>query len=67
MNQDELEGKAKKLKGQVKQAAADLTNDEQLHDEGVADEAEGNVQNKVARGRRKVGIPRACPLPWCRP
>ena len=55
MNRDELEGKGDQLKGKVKQAAGDLTDDEQLHDEGVADEAAGNVQEGFGRGRRKVG------------
>ena len=55
MNRDELEGKAKEMKGKVKQAAADLTEDEQLRDEGIADEAEGKAQDTIARGRRKVG------------
>jgi uncharacterized protein YjbJ (UPF0337 family) len=55
MNRDELEGKKDQLKGKVKQAAGDLTDDEKLHDEGVADEAAGNVQEGFGRGRRKVG------------
>ena len=55
MNRDELEGKGEQLKGKVKQAAGDLTDDEQLHDEGVADEAAGDVQEGFGRGRRKVG------------
>jgi uncharacterized protein YjbJ (UPF0337 family) len=55
MNRDEVEGKATALKGKVKQAAGDLTNDPDLHDEGVADEAAGNVQDAFGRGRRKVG------------
>ena len=55
MNRDELEGKANVVKGKVKQAAGDLTDDPQLHDEGVADEAAGNVQDTIGRGRRKVG------------
>jgi uncharacterized protein YjbJ (UPF0337 family) len=55
MNRDELEGKTEKLKGKVKQAAGDLTDDEQLHDEGVADEAAGEVQDTFGRGKRKVG------------
>ena len=55
MNRDEVEGKATALKGKVKQAAADLTDDPNLHDEGVADEAAGNVQDAFGRGRRKVG------------
>jgi len=55
MNRDEIEGKADQLKGKVKQAAGDLTDDQDLHDEGVADEAAGNVQEGFGRGRRKVG------------
>ena len=55
MNRDELEGKKDQLKGKVKQAAGDLTDDEKLHDEGVADEAAGDVQEGFGRGRRKVG------------
>ena len=55
MNRDEIEGKATAFKGKVKQAAGDLTDDPDLHDEGVADEAAGNVQDAIGRGRRKVG------------
>ena len=55
MNRDELEGKKEQLKGKMKQAAGDLTDDDQLQDEGVADEAAGNVQEGFGRGRRKVG------------
>lgn len=55
MNRDELEGKGEKLKGKLKQGAGDLTDNDRLHDEGVADEAAGNVQEGFGRGRRKVG------------
>jgi uncharacterized protein YjbJ (UPF0337 family) len=55
MNRDELDGKAQQLKGKLKQAAGDLTDDPNLHDEGVADEAAGGVQEGFGRGRRKVG------------
>jgi uncharacterized protein YjbJ (UPF0337 family) len=55
MNRDELEGKAEALKGKIKQATGDLTDDQKLHDEGVADEAEGNVQDTFGKGRRKLG------------
>jgi uncharacterized protein YjbJ (UPF0337 family) len=55
MNRDEIEGKAEALKGKMKQAAGDLTDDARLHDEGVADEAAGDTQEAVGRGRRKVG------------
>jgi uncharacterized protein YjbJ (UPF0337 family) len=55
MNRDEIQGKAEALKGKIKQAAGDLTNDPDLHDEGVVDEAAGNTQDAIGRGRRKVG------------
>ena len=55
MNRDELEGKAKTVKGKIKQAAGHLTDDPNLHDEGMADEAEGNVQDTWGRAKRKVG------------
>lgn len=55
MNRDELHGKAKALKGKAKQAAGDLTDNERLRDEGVADEAVGKAQDDVGRARRKVG------------
>jgi uncharacterized protein YjbJ (UPF0337 family) len=55
MNRDELKGKADKVKGKVKQATSHLTDDERLHDEGVVDEAAGEIQEGFGRGRRKVG------------
>jgi uncharacterized protein YjbJ (UPF0337 family) len=55
MNRDEMEGKAQAFKGKVKQATGDLTDDEQLHDEGVADEVAGDTQETFGRARRKVG------------
>ena len=55
MNKDEFDGKVDQIKGKVKQAAGHLTDDEQLHDEGVVDEAAGDLQEGFGRGRRKVG------------
>lgn len=55
MNRDELQGKKDQLSGKIKQAAADLTDDERLHDEGVADEATGKIEEGFGRGRRKAG------------
>jgi uncharacterized protein YjbJ (UPF0337 family) len=55
MNRDELKGKTDQVRGKLKQAAGDLTDDERLHDEGVADEAAGEVQEGFGRARRKVG------------
>ena len=55
MNRDEIEGRAEQVKGKVKKAVGDLTDDERLHDEGAADEAAGDVQEGFGRARRKVG------------
>ena len=54
-NRDELDGKSEQVKGKVKQAWGDLTDDERLHDEGVADEAVGEAREGIGRARRKVG------------
>jgi uncharacterized protein YjbJ (UPF0337 family) len=54
-NRDEVEGKTEQVKGKVKQAWGDLTDDERLHDEGVVDETAGTVQEGFGRARRKVG------------
>ena len=54
-NRDEMEGKTEQVKGKVKQAVGDLTDNERLHGEGVADEAAGNVQEGFGKAKRKVG------------
>ena len=55
MNRDELKGKNEQVKGRVKQAWGDITDNERLHDEGVADQAAGHVQEGFGKARRKVG------------
>jgi uncharacterized protein YjbJ (UPF0337 family) len=55
MNRDEVEGKVESLKGKAKQAAGDLTDDQDLHDEGVVDETAGDTQSAIGTARRKVG------------
>jgi len=55
MNKDEISGRAERMKGKVKEAIADLTDDERLKDEAVADQAEGAVRETFGRARRKVG------------
>lgn len=55
MNRDEVKGRTDQVKGKIKQAAGDLTDDERLRDEGVADEVAGDIQEGLGRGRRKVG------------
>ncbi len=55
MNRDEIQGKKDQIRGKMKQAVGDLTDDERLRDEGVSDEAAGNVEEGFGRGRRKAG------------
>jgi uncharacterized protein YjbJ (UPF0337 family) len=55
MNRDEIEGKAEALKGKFKQGVGDLTDDPNLIDEGVADEAAGRAQEGYGTAKRKVG------------
>lgn len=54
-NKDEINGKTDQLKGRAKQAVGDATNDEQLRNEGAADEAAGDVEKGIGTGRRKIG------------
>lgn len=54
-NKNEVDGKIDQIKGKTKQAVGDLTDNEQLHNEGEADEAAGNVEEGFGKGRRKVG------------
>ena len=42
-----MSGEMDKMKGRAKQAAGDLTDNEDLHDEGERDEAAGKVKDKV--------------------
>ena len=55
MNKDELDGKMDQVKGRVKQGIGDATDNDRLHDEGVGDEAGGDVQEGFGKARRKVG------------
>lgn len=52
---EETKGKLDEGKGKVKQAAGDLTGDDELHREGKVDEAAGNVRQAVSDAGEKVG------------
>jgi len=54
-NEDEVRGKIDQAKGKLKEKVGDVNNDEQLRDEGEADQAAGNVEEAFGKGRRKVG------------
>jgi uncharacterized protein YjbJ (UPF0337 family) len=43
------------MKGRVKEAAGDLTDNDRLRNEGKADKAEGKVKDAVDTVRDKVG------------
>jgi uncharacterized protein YjbJ (UPF0337 family) len=44
---DRVEGAAKNMGGNIKEAAGKITGDEKLKAEGRADQAEGKIQNAV--------------------
>jgi uncharacterized protein YjbJ (UPF0337 family) len=54
-NEDQIRGKSEKLKGEVKQAWADLTDDERLRREGEADELKGGLREAGGDIRHGVG------------
>jgi uncharacterized protein YjbJ (UPF0337 family) len=54
MHRDELSGKAKDVKGKVKEGLGRATDDERMEQDGRADQVEGNVQETVGKGKRKT-------------
>jgi len=54
-NKDEVRGKADQVKGQVKKNLGDLKGDENLRNEGDADETAGQIEEAIGKGRRKAG------------
>lgn len=51
---DMSDGSADKLKGRVKEAAGDLTGDQELKDEGKVDRASGKTKDAVGGAADKV-------------
>jgi uncharacterized protein YjbJ (UPF0337 family) len=54
-NKNQQQGKIDKTKGQVKQAVAAITKDDDLKAEGQADETAGKVESAVGEAQKKVG------------
>lgn len=54
-SKDEVKGKAKQIKGAIKDKIGEVTNNPRLEAEGEAERLQGQVQETVAKGRRKVG------------
>ena len=55
VDKDRIRGSAEQAKGKVKQGIGKATGDERMHDEGVADEASGDVREGVGKVKRNVG------------
>jgi uncharacterized protein YjbJ (UPF0337 family) len=55
LNKDEVAGKAEQIKGKIKRAVGNAADDPELHDEGVTDEADGEVREGFGTVKRKVG------------
>jgi len=47
MDKDRIIGSAKKIKGEIKEAAGKAVGDAKLESEGKADKIEGKIQNAV--------------------
>lgn len=54
MDKLELKGKWNEIKGKVKQAYGDLTDDDLKHEEGKDDELYGRIQQKTGKTRDEV-------------
>ena len=54
LHKDEVTGKAGQAKGKAKQKVGEWTDDPQLIDEGLQDEAEGELTEGVGTVKRKV-------------
>ena len=51
----ELKGKAKQVKGTVKEGLGKATRDRAMHDEGEHDRRAGKLQEQVSKARRVFG------------
>jgi len=54
-NKDEMQGKAKEIKGSIKDKFGEVTNDPNTEAEGEAERTEGKVQHGFGTARRKAG------------
>ncbi|NTW97164.1 MAG: CsbD family protein [Oscillochloris sp.] len=51
---ERVKGKVEEIKGAVKATVGDLTNNDQLHAEGHADQAEGQSRQELAKAKERV-------------
>ncbi len=55
MSEDEMKGKAKNLKGRIKQGVGAVTGNKKLEREGMAERIGGAAEEKIDEVRRKAG------------
>lgn len=56
MDKLEIKGKWNEIKGKLKQAYGDLTDDDLRHEEGKDDELMGRIQQRLGKTRDEVRI-----------
>ncbi len=54
MNEDQFKGKWNQVKGKMKQAYADLTDDDLKYAEGKSDELLGRLQEKTGKTKEQL-------------
>lgn len=54
MSENRVEGAMHKGKGAIKEAAGDLTDNEEMEAEGAAEKNVGDLQNKVGKAQDKI-------------
>jgi len=54
-NRDEVRGKFRRAKGEVKETIGRTTNDPRLIEESQRDKSAGRTQETIGKARRKVG------------
>ena len=54
MNRDEIKGKARNLRGRIKEALGSLTGSKRTQAEGMADRASGAAQEGVGKVKREI-------------
>lgn len=55
MNRDEMQGKAEKAKGYIKDKAGEILNDPELEAEGEVERGKGALREGFGKAKRKVG------------
>jgi uncharacterized protein YjbJ (UPF0337 family) len=55
MTSDRVKGAAREISGKVKEAAGDLTGNEEMEAEGKADQLEGKGQKIIGKVKDKAG------------